>query len=129
LFLFSSFSTGIALESLARLRYDRRENSPEAQSEKSRLRVCRSFLIGQLLAVLAFLLLTYLAQSREVVLHLISGGIGVLWWLGAVGAGILFPLIMTLYKGTPGWLVSATLIGELAGALIMRWSILIAGQI
>lgn len=129
LFLFSSFSAGIALGFLAGLVYHPQEQSLKAQPEKSRLQPYRALLMGQLLAALAFLLLAYLTQSREVVLHLITGSIGVLWWLGAVGAGILFPLIITLYKGTPAWLIYATLLGELAGAFIMRWSILIAGQV
>ncbi len=128
LFLFSSFSSGHALEFLANLRYDARQESSKAQPEKSRLQPYRALLIGQLLAVLAFLLLTSLTQSREVVLHLITGGIGFLWWVGAVGAGILFPLIMT-YRRTPVWVIFAAWLGELAGAFIMRWSILIAGQI
>jgi formate-dependent nitrite reductase membrane component NrfD len=129
LFLFSSFSSGHALEFLTILRYDARGESSKAQPGKSRLQPYRTLLIGQLLAALAFLLLTYLTQSREVVLHLISGGIGFLWWVGAVGAGILFPLVMTRYRGTHAWVIFATLLGELAGAFIMRWSILIAGQI
>ena len=129
LFLFSSFSSGHALDFLANLRYASRGESSKAQPEKSRLQPYRALLIGQLLAALAFLLLAYLTQSREVVLHLISGGIGVLWWVGAVGAGILFPLIMTRYRRIPAWVIFATLLGELAGAFIMRWSILVAGQI
>jgi polysulfide reductase chain C len=129
LFLFSSFSSGHALEFLTNLRYDARGESSKAQPDQSRLQPYRALLIGQLLAVLAFLILAYLTQSREVVLHLISGGIGVLWWIGAVGAGILFPLIMTRYRRTPAWVILATLLGELAGAFIMRWSILVAGQI
>jgi len=128
LFFFSSFSSGHALEFLANLRYDSRGESSKAQPEKSRLQSYRVLLIGQLLAVLAFLLLTSLTQSREVLLHLITGGIGVLWWVGAVGAGILFPLIMT-YRRTPVWVIFAAFLGELAGAFIMRWSILVAGQI
>ena len=128
LFLFSSFSSGHALEFLFNLRYDAPEESSKAQPEKSRLQPYRALLIGQLLAVLAFLLLTSLTQSREVVLHLITGGIGFLWWVGAVGAGILFPLIMT-YRRTSVWVIFAAWLGELAGAFIMRWSILIAGQI
>jgi polysulfide reductase chain C len=129
LFLFSSSSSGIALGFLGNMGFHPQEQSLKAQTEKRWLQPYRALLWGQVLAVLAFLLLAYLTQSREVVLHLISGGIGVLWWLGAVGAGILFPLIITFYKATPAWLTPVTLLGELAGAFIMRWSILIAGQV
>jgi polysulfide reductase chain C len=128
LFLFSSFSTGIALGFFVGFALSSREGSRKAQFEKTWMQPYRTVLLGQLFAVVAFLLLAYVTQPRVVLFHLITGGIGLLWWVGAVGGGILFPLIMTFYQGTSHWALPVAIVVEFAGAFIMRWSVLLAGQ-
>jgi polysulfide reductase chain C len=129
LFLFSSLSTGLALGFLTNLTHGSWKKPMDETLEKRWIPHYRYLLLGQLLAVFAFLLLAYLTQPAEVLLHLVSGKIGFLWWSGALGACILFPFIMTYYKVESPWIFSGAIIVELAGAFIMRWSVLIAGQV
>jgi formate-dependent nitrite reductase membrane component NrfD len=128
LFLFSSLSTGFALGLYASLSKGLLRNSTNKPFKKIIVHRYRLLLIGQLFAVSAFLALTLLTQHREILLHLISGWIGLLWWFGAIGAGILFPLVVSFYKDKSRRLFLTATLVELAGAFLLRWSLLLAGQ-
>ena len=128
LFLFSSLSTGFALGLLPGLASDAGKKAGENKYEDFSLKRYRLLLIGQLLAVSIFLLVTYVTQPQKVMINLVNGWIGCLWWFGAIGAGILFPLIITFLKTKSRWFLSAAIIVELGGAFLLRWSLLLAGQ-
>jgi len=75
----------------------------------------------------------YLAQSGKTARPLTSGRVAMPFWLGAVGAGTLLPLLLhriagRRHGGILRSLSSAAALGSLAGSLALRWSIFEAGK-
>jgi formate-dependent nitrite reductase membrane component NrfD len=81
----------------------------------------------------AAMLTGYLAQSGKAARPLTSGRYATLFWLGAVGAGTLFPLVLHRSAGrqrgrTLRSLSTAAAVCSIGGSLALRWSIFEAGK-
>jgi len=128
IFLFSSLSTGFALGLLPGLSSTTHDKGGKNIYEDYMMGRYRLLLFGQFVAVCIFLSVAYLTQPHEIIVNLIYGWIGYLWWFGAIGAGIQFPLMTTFFKKKPRWFLAVVIVVELGGAFLLRWSLLIAGQ-
>lgn len=81
----------------------------------------------------AAMLTGYVAQSGKAARPLIRGRFAKPFWLGAVGAGTLLPLVLHRFAGRQGGrtlrsLSTAASVCSIAGSLALRWSILEAGK-
>jgi formate-dependent nitrite reductase membrane component NrfD len=131
LFCFSSLATGFAAGFLTALLI-----SPEARQELMAgpfgflLKSYRVLLPAYLLATLAYALwfLTF-GLKRSIVLSLITGVTGLIWWLGAVGLGIVFPLVLGFGKTKKSLLQTSLMLGALLlGGFLMRVLLVYTGQ-
>jgi len=83
-----------------------------------------------LLFALLFLLFSFLYVSRDDLLHLVTGGNGVIWWAGALGLGILFPMALILRRGAMNRRrLSVALYALLVGGFLLRLVLIFAGQV
>jgi len=76
----------------------------------------------------------YLVQSKKAARPLTTGRFAMPFWLGAVGAGMLLPLLLHRVAGRRHGralrsLSSAAAICTIAGSLALRWSIFEAGKV
>jgi formate-dependent nitrite reductase membrane component NrfD len=123
LFLASATSTSYALLMLLLLRRD----SGGVRSTLAKLARADRFSMALELALVALLLAILGRAARP----LVSGGFGVLFWLGVVGVGLLLPL--TLHgKAVLGWaehrreLIAAVCV--LVGGLLLRFVVVMSPQ-
>ena len=123
LFLVSGASAGYALLLLMLLRRGRAHSDP---SVAKLARADRFTMLLELLLVLG-LVVTLGAASRPIT----TGGFGVLFWLGAVGLGVVVPLL--LHRVSPrGWdahrreVIAAICV--LVGGLILRFVVVMSPQ-
>jgi formate-dependent nitrite reductase membrane component NrfD len=75
----------------------------------------------------------YLAQSGKTARPLTTGRYAAPFWLGAVGAGTLLPLLLHRFAGRRGGgtlqsLSTVAAVCTMAGSLALRWSIFEAGK-
>ena len=83
-----------------------------------------------LLFALVFLALSFFGGHPEVAFALVTGLYGVIWWCGAFGLGITLPLALVARKksmNSPR--LSVVLYSLLAGGLLLRLILVIAGQV
>ena len=123
-FMASAMSSGSAAVTLAAAR----RGAPDAALH--RLAVIESAAsLGE-----AAVLTGYLLQSGKTARPLMIGPLAAPFWLGAVGAGTLLPLILHGLAGRRHGrllrlLSTAAALGTVAGSLALRWSIFEAGKI
>ncbi len=89
LFCFSAMTTGFAAGGVIALRA-----APAEAMEQPMLWLrsgYRILLPVHLLFTLLFLLFSFFSPSRGDLLHLVTGGNGVVWWAGVLGLGMLVP--------------------------------------
>ena len=127
LFCFSAMATGFAGGGLIAL------GLAPTESMKQPILWLRSgyrvLLPSYLLFVLLFTLLAYFYAPRDDVRHLIAGGMGVLWWVGVLGVGILLPLALVIGRGDMNRMrLSVALCALLAGGFLLRLLLIYAGQ-
>ena len=74
----------------------------------------------------------YLVQSGKTARPLTTGRFAAPFWLGAVGAGALLPLLVHgfagRHRGAVRSLTAAAALCTMAGSLALRWSIFEAGK-
>jgi len=123
LFLMSAASTSYALLMLLLLQRGRWRGHPTVE----KLARADRFLIGLELAIIVLMILLLGPLARP----LISGGFGALFWIGVVGLGLLFPLV--LHRGAiSGWagprreLIAA--VCALVGGLLLRFVVVMSPQ-
>jgi formate-dependent nitrite reductase membrane component NrfD len=127
LFCFSAMATGFAGAGVIALR----AAPPEAMEQpilwlRSGYRIV---LPVYLLFALLYLLCSFLYVSRDDLAHLVTGGNGVIWWAGALGLGILLPLVLVLGRGSMNRVrLSVTLSALLVGGFLLRLVLVAAGQ-
>ncbi len=123
LFLASAASTSYALLLLLLLR---RGVEPSHATVRKLARADRFSMVVELLTLV--LLVVLLGRFAE---PLIAGGFGVLFWLGVVGLGLLFPLVLHR-RAVRGWdshrreLVAAVCV--LVGGLVLRFVVVMSPQ-
>ena len=123
LFLVSAASTSYALLMLVLLRRGR----AHTRTTVEKLARADRFSMGLELAIIVLMLLLLGPLARP----LISGGFGVLFWIGVVGLGLVFPLL--LHRGAiRGWpeprreLIAAVCV--LVGGLLLRFVVVMSPQ-
>lgn len=127
LFCFSAMATGFAGAGVIALR----AAPPEAMEQpilwlRSGYRIV---LPVYLLFALLYLLCSFLYVSRDDLAHLVTGGNGVIWWAGALGVGIMLPLVLVLGRGSMNRMrLSVTLYALLVGGFLLRLVLVAAGQ-
>jgi formate-dependent nitrite reductase membrane component NrfD len=68
-------------------------------------------------------------MRREEVLPLITGGNGLIWWLGVVGVGSMLPLFLGLRKAKASLSRVLVVLGSLlAGGFLLRLVLVFTGQ-
>lgn len=120
-FLLSAASTAYALLILVLRRRDDRESIVSLR----KLEAADRWLIGLELLAIIVMLVTLGRFARP----LITGGFGVLFWIGVVGVGLLFPLVLPYLRSaafTRRPALGATCI--LAGGLLLRFVVIMAPQ-
>jgi polysulfide reductase chain C len=82
------------------------------------------------LTVLVYVLLFFSQGMKwEVVVPLITGWDGLIWWLGVVGVGILLPLVFVFRKAKAGLSQVFVVLGSLlAGGFLLRLVLVFSGQ-
>jgi polysulfide reductase chain C len=131
LFCFSSMATGFAAGLLLALLFTpgkRREiiAGPFHWLQGS----YRILLPAYLLAALVYVLLFFVPIIRqEEVIPLIAGWNGLIWWLGVLGVGILFPLFLSYRKVKASSSMVYVVLGALlVGGVLLRLVLVFAGQ-
>jgi formate-dependent nitrite reductase membrane component NrfD len=122
-FLLSAASTAYALLILVLRRRDDRENDI---SLKKLMAADRWVLVLELIAI-AVLLITLGRFGRP----LITGGFGVVFWLGVVGLGLIVPLVILHRRATRSEAAERASLGAgcvLAGGLLLRFVVIMAPQ-
>ena len=131
LFCLSSLATGFAAGLLTALLF-----SPGIRQDiiagpfRWLRRAYRVLLPSYLLAALAYVL-WFLPSglTRGAVLPLVTGARGLIWWLGAVGVGIVLPMVLGFEKAKAGPAKACVVLGALlAGGFLMRLLLVYAGQ-
>jgi len=131
LFCFSSMATGFAAGLLLALLF-----SPGKRQEIIRGPFLwlqgsyRILLPAYLLAILAYVLLFFIpGMGQKDVLPLITGWNGILWWLGVVGFGIIFPLFLNFKKAKASFARVFVVLGALlTGGFLLRLVLVFIGQ-
>jgi polysulfide reductase chain C len=131
LFCFSAMDTGFAGGVLLALLFSpgkRREivAGPFQWLEGS----YRILLPAYFLAILLFFLLFFVPVMRpEVVIPLITGQSGLVWWLGVIGVGMLLPLFLGFRKAKITLSMAFIILGApLAGGFLLRLILVFTGQ-
>lgn len=127
LFITSSISTGIAL--LAIVLHAARTDEPQW--------VTRALHDADVLFILIelgllVLFLAWLAASGGPARSLLTGTLGIWFWIGLVAVGLLVPLLMELLVPAPHltrWVVFVAPLLVLAGGLVFRYVVVVGGQI
>ena len=120
-FLLSAASTGYALLVLVLRRRDDRESMVSLR----KLETADRWIIALELLAIVIMLVTLGSFARP----LITGGFGVLFWIGVVGIGLLFPLLLPSLRS--GALSRRPTLGAtcvLAGGLLLRFVVIMAPQ-
>jgi formate-dependent nitrite reductase membrane component NrfD len=123
LFMASAMSSGSAAVSLQAVR----RGAPETTLH--RLAAVESAAsLGEMAMVVG-----YLAQSGKTARPLTSGRLAAPFWLGAIGAGALLPLLLHWFAGRQHGrrlrsLSTVAAVCTMAGSLALRWSIFEAGK-
>lgn len=134
LFMVSALSSGVAVVLLLRM-FIFKANIKESEVFTFS-KVDASILSFEILCVAIFAYtLSVVSKSQDVPYVLdVASSVGQLWWLGAVGVGLIIPFCINVYavtfKGTlkhyHEYLMIACLLG---GAFCLRYSVLLAGQV
>ncbi len=121
------FSAGILLSFILPGGVTARELASPLQFVQKALQVILSAL---LLVVAAFMISGIGAEGeKNPIATLIGGWVGILWWGGVIGTGIVFPLIFSLSgKLWSGLQAVLILLMVLTGGLALRWVVVTAGQ-
>jgi len=120
-FLLSAASTAYALLILVLKRRGDRESSTSLH----KLETADSWIIMLELLAIAIMLVTLGRFARP----LVTGGFGVLFWLGVIGAGLLLPLLLPYLRSSAFArypTLGATCV--LAGGLLLRFVVIMAPQ-
>ena len=120
-FLLSAASTAYALLILVLKRRDDRESSVSLR----KLEAADRWIIMLELLTIVIMLVTLGRFARP----LITGGWGVLFWIGVIGIGLLFPLLLPYLRS--GALTRRPALGAtcvLAGGLLLRFVVIMAPQ-
>ncbi len=143
LFLVSSVSTGVAVILLARALLAGKTDRQYHESGYL-LAVSDVMLIGfELMAILLFIMYAHLTIGgvKEAISVILFGGVlAAQFWIGVVAVGLLFPALVELYYVIPRLLYQrafaaprgveiAVPIAVLIGGLMLRYVVVIAGQI
>jgi len=127
LFCFSAMATGFAGGGVIALRA-----APGDAMEQPILwlrSAYRVLLPVYLFFAMLFLLFSFLYVPREYLLHLVTGGNGVIWWAGGLGLGMLVPMALVLRRGPINQIrFSVALYALLAGGFLLRLVLIFAGQ-
>jgi polysulfide reductase chain C len=128
LFCLSALATGFAGAAVVGRWFASAETAEEAADWL--MSAYRILLPFYLLCALGFLALSFFGGHREAAFVLLTGTYGVIWWCGAFGLGILLPLVLVA-PGRPvnSPRLSAILYSLLAGGLLLRLILVIAGQV
>ena len=133
LFCLSAVSTGLAGGTILAMVCSRGIGETEFLDRLAPLleRGLRVLLPAYLLAAAAFLILLFSARlPRSELFALLAGWNGVLWWLGAIGIGIVLPLGIVLRKGRMGIAALYTALAAiLIGGFLLRFTLVAAGQL
>lgn len=90
----------------------------------------RILLPAYILAVLAFFLLFFIPVMRtDVLISLITGCSGWIWWLGVIGLGVLLPMALGFRKAKPTLATAFVVLGApLVGGFLLRLVLVFTGQ-
>jgi polysulfide reductase chain C len=131
LFCFSSMATGFAAGLLLALLFSPGKRQGIITGPFPWLQGSyRILLPAYLLAILVYVMLYFVpGMRREEVLPLITGGNGLIWWLGVVGVGIMLPLFLGLRKAKASLSRVLVVLGSLlAGGFLLRLVLVFTGQ-
>jgi formate-dependent nitrite reductase membrane component NrfD len=120
-FLLSATTTAYALLIVVL----RRRNASDSATTISKLELADRYVIVLELVAIAIMLVTLGGVARP----LITGGFGVVFWIGVVGIGLILPLLLPYARSRR--LTSRPLLGVtcvLAGALLLRFVVIMAPQ-
>jgi protein NrfD len=120
-FLFSAASTAYALLVFVL----RRRGEPESAASIRRLEAADRWVILFELLTIVIMLITLGRVARP----LVTGGFGVLFWLGVVGVGLVVPLLLPYLRSDA--LARRPLLGAgcvLVGGLLLRFVVIMAPQ-
>ena len=127
LFVTSAIATGIAsvvfvLAVFQTVKASARVGSPVPRLE----RLISMVLCLQLLVTVAFVLLQITSTQMK---FIIGPGLGLLWWIGIIGLGLILPLVAGFKPGVKKLRTSIVVSAlVLLGGLLLRYVILVAGQ-
>ncbi len=146
LFLLSALSTGVAVILLARALFHKPESDGEAEYHLGGyiLNTTDVLLIGlELMAIFLFLMFAHLTVGDvryAVSVVLFGGSLASMFWIWVVLVGLLIPALIELYYVTPRLVYHREFavprgievmvpIAVLAGGLMLRYVVVVAGQI
>ncbi|HTP67226.1 MAG TPA: NrfD/PsrC family molybdoenzyme membrane anchor subunit [Geobacteraceae bacterium] len=131
LFCFSGLATGFAAGLLSALVFSPGMRQAISDGPVRWIRgAYRVLLPAYLLAAVAFVAWLFVpGMGREPLICLISGSSGLIWWLGAVCMGIVFPMVLSFARTETFFSRPYAILGSLlAGGFLMRLLLVYMGQ-
>ncbi|MBI5026846.1 MAG: polysulfide reductase NrfD [Nitrospirae bacterium] len=126
LFMASGVSTGIAAISLiAGGKEELRESIRKLEKADKRAIIVEVAILSLLIIALYF----YGTEPRLALSRLIGGTIGIFFWIGVVILGLVLPLLSLLKRERAPAITNIMMFFILIGGFVMRYVLLIAGQI
>jgi formate-dependent nitrite reductase membrane component NrfD len=129
-FFFSSMVTGFAGGLLFALLFSPGQRKELMDGPLRWLRGSYRVLLPIYFMVILLYIILFLTQGKwAAVLPLITGWNGLVWWLGVVGVGIVYPLVLVFRKAITGLpQVFVLLVAVLAGGFLLRLVLVFSGQ-
>jgi len=120
-------SVGLLLSILLPLKDYHRDFSRPLEFSHQVLLIIR---VALLMSIIAFVVLAAgNLEGRSALGKLFSGWMGVLWWGGAIGMGVILPLFLGVSKKRWSNLRAGAIFAMvLIGGLVLRWVVVVAGQ-
>lgn len=131
LFCLSALDTGFAGGVLLALLFSPQRRTEILAGPFHWLRESYRFLLPVYLVTAGVYLLLFFVPQRtpDVVLPLITGWRGLVWWLGVIGFGVLLPFVIDLMKAKATPAIIAIVLGApLAGGFLLRLVLVYTGQ-
>jgi formate-dependent nitrite reductase membrane component NrfD len=134
LFLFSALSSGIAIVTLVKVALWKKANV--SQNEATNFAKADIIVLSlELLSIIVFAYTVYAITAANKISYVLTldNIVGQLWWIGALGLGLILPLILNIQaivNNKPLSHVKEYLLitSILVGAFCLRYSVLLAGQ-